>query len=101
MSLVSQRPHEEDEDISSFWLITYSDMVTLLLTFFLLMFSFTLMSQKKQEELLDMLNKVSTGKVEKERSREELEKAAREIAAQFKKEETFVETTEAEVTVGL
>ncbi len=98
---LSASPAEEDEDITSFWLITYSDMTTLLLSFFLLMFSFTLMSQKRQEELLDMLNKVASGKVVQQRSKEELEAAARDIAAQFKKEDTFVETTEEEVTVGL
>jgi len=98
---LSASPAEEDEDITSFWLITYSDMTTLLLAFFLLMFSFTLMSQKRQEELLEMLNKVASGKVVQQRSKEELEAAAREIAAQFKKEDTFVETTEEEVTVGL
>jgi len=98
---LSASPAEEDEDITSFWLITYSDMTTLLLSFFLLMFSFTLLSQKRQEELLEMLNKVASGKVVQQRSREELEAAAREIAAQFKREDTFVETTEEEVTVGL
>lgn len=101
MVRLSSSPPEQDEDITSFWLITYSDMTTLLLSFFLLMFSFTLMSQKRQEELLDMLNKVASGKVVQQRSKEELEAAAREIAAQFKKEDTFVETTEEEVTVGL
>jgi len=98
---LSRAGQEEDEDITSFWLITYSDMTTLLLSFFLLMFSFTLMTQKHQEELVEMLNTVASGKLVPQRSKEELEAAAREIAAQFAKEETFVETTEEEVTVGL
>lgn len=101
MVRLSAAGREEDEDITSFWLITYSDMTTLLLSFFLLMFSFTLMSQKRQEELLEMLNTVASGRVMQQRSKEELEAAAREIAAQFKKEDTFVESTEEEVTVGL
>ena len=38
MIKVTEHGKEDDEDISSFWLITYSDMVTLLLAFFLLMY---------------------------------------------------------------
>jgi chemotaxis protein MotB len=92
---------EEDEDITSFWLITYSDMVTLLLSFFLLMYSFSVFSDDTRQQLVDELRTVSENKVPVERPREDLEKAAREIAAQFKKDETFVENTETEVTVGL
>jgi len=100
---LSRPEHEEDEDITSFWLITYSDMTTLLLAFFLLMFSFTLLTGSHQDDLVKALNVVSAnGKVVKrEPPREDLEKAAREIAAQFKDKDTFVDTTETEVTVGL
>ncbi len=104
MAIKLSRPeHEEDEDITSFWLITYSDMTTLLLAFFLLMFSFTLLTGSHQDDLVKALNVVSAnGKVVKrEPPREDLEKAAREIAAQFKDKDTFVDTTETEVTVGL
>jgi chemotaxis protein MotB len=92
---------EEDEDITSFWLITYSDMVTLLLSFFLLMYSFSVLTEDRQQQLVDELRTVAENKIRVERPREDLEQAAREIAAQFKKEETFVENTETEVTVGL
>lgn len=92
---------EEDEDITSFWLITYSDMVTLLLSFFLLMYSFSVFNEDSRRQLVDELRTVTENKVPVERPREDLEKAAREIAAQFKKDEAFVENTEAEVTVGL
>ncbi|BDG08077.1 OmpA/MotB family protein [Anaeromyxobacter paludicola] len=104
MAIKLSRPErEEDEDITSFWLITYSDMTTLLLAFFLLMFSFTLLTGSHQEELVQALNVVSAnGKVvRQEPPREDLERAAREIAAQFKDEHTFVDATETEVTVGL
>lgn len=98
---VSRKEKEEDEDITSFWLITYSDMVTLLLSFFLLMYSFSVFSEDTRKELVDELRTVTENTVPVERPREDLEKAAREIAAQFKKDEAFVENTETEVTVGL
>jgi chemotaxis protein MotB len=92
---------EEDEDISAFWLITYSDMITLLLSFFLLLYSFSVLSEERQQQLVDELRTVSANKVPVERTREDLEQAAREIAAQFQKDQAFVENTETEVTVGL
>jgi chemotaxis protein MotB len=91
----------EDEDITSFWLITYSDMVTLLLSFFLLMYSFSVLGEDRQKQLVDELRDVSQNQVKVEKPREDLEQAAREIAAQFQKDETFVENTETEVTGGL
>src|SRR5512133_1472015 len=98
---ISRRGKEEDEDITSFWLITYSDMVTLLLSFFLLMYSFSVFSEDTRQQLVDELRTVTSNKVPVERPREDLEKAARDIAAQFQKDQTFVENTETEVTVGL
>jgi chemotaxis protein MotB len=92
---------EEDEDITAFWLITYSDMVTLLLSFFLLMYSFSVLTEQNQQQLVEELRTVAANKVPVERPREELEQAARDIAAQFQKDQTFVENTETEVTVGL
>ena len=90
----------EDEDITSFWLITYSDMATLLLTFFLLMYSFSVMREKQKQDLVQQLNQVSEN-AGLDKKKEELEQAAREIAAQFQKDDAFVESTETEVTVGL
>jgi chemotaxis protein MotB len=98
---ISRKRKEEDEDITAFWLITYSDMVTLLLSFFLLMYSFSVLTEERQQQLVDELRTVAENKVRVEHARQDLEQAAREIAAQFKKEETFVENTETEVTVGL
>jgi chemotaxis protein MotB len=98
---LSRARKEEDEDITSFWLITYSDMVTLLLCFFLLMYSFSAFSEERQQQLVDELRTVSANRVRVEPPRADLEKAAREIASQFREDETFVENTETEVTVGL
>ncbi|HSM92326.1 MAG TPA: OmpA family protein [Anaeromyxobacteraceae bacterium] len=98
---LSQRGHEEDEDISSFWLITYSDMVTLLLTFFLLMYSFSVMSQDRKDQLVERLRGVVDEKGQEVKSRAELEEAARQIAQQLDKAAAFVESNETEVTVGL
>jgi chemotaxis protein MotB len=98
---ISERLHEEDEDISSFWLITYSDMVTLLLTFFLLMYSFSIMSADRQETLVEALRGVADEKVQQLKTRAELEEAARKIAEELKKAAAFVEANETEVTVGL
>jgi chemotaxis protein MotB len=96
---LSKHGAEEDEDISSFWLITYSDMVTLLLAFFLLMYSFSVMSQDRKEVLVEALR--GKEKVEEAKTRAELEEAARRIAQQLEKAAAFVESTETEVTVGL
>jgi len=93
------RSGREEEDDSTFWLITYSDMTTLLLAFFLLMFSFSLLDQQRQQELLTALNSVSARRGAARPV--DAERAAREIAAQFGKDTTFVEATESEVTVGL
>jgi chemotaxis protein MotB len=99
---ISRRKHAEDEDITSFWLITYSDMVTLLLSFFLLMYSFSVMTEERRNELVEELRTVSANtNVIRERPREDLEQAAREIASQFQQDQAFVENTETEVTVGL
>jgi chemotaxis protein MotB len=98
---LTEKGQEEDEDISSFWLITYSDMVTLLLTFFLLMFSFSVMSQDRKEELVENLRGLDKNKVQETRTKAELEETARKIAQQLEKAAAFVESTETEVTVGL
>ncbi len=102
MAIAISRGRKDEEDITSFWLITYSDMVTLLLSFFLLMYSFTVFNEESRKQLVDELRDVSKNKpVRVERRSEDLEKAAREIAAQFQKDQAFVENTETEVTVGL
>lgn len=105
MAYTPRRSQQQDNEAegSAFWLITYSDMTTLLLTFFLLMFSFTVMSDEAQHELLHQLNRVDAPKKGSDPVKEKasLEAIARDIAAQFKDREVFVEATESEVTVGL
>jgi chemotaxis protein MotB len=98
---ISRKRKEDDEDITSFWLITYSDMVTLLLSFFLLMYSFSVLSEERQQQLVDELRTVSENRIRHEKPREDLEQAAREIASKFEKDQAVVENTETEVTVGL
>jgi chemotaxis protein MotB len=98
---LTRRRREEDEDITSFWLITYSDMVTLLLSFFLLMYSFSVFTEERQQSLVEELRKVAQNEIRVERPRHDLEQAARQIAAQFRSDQAFVESTETEVTVGL
>lgn len=99
----SARKELNEDEGSAFWLITYSDMTTLLLTFFLLMFSFTVMSDEAQQELLGQLNRVDTSRAPPmtAEARASLESVARDIAAQFKDQGVFVEASETEVTVGL
>lgn len=96
-------PEESDDELSSFWLITYSDMTTLLLAFFLLMFSFTLLDETQGAELVRQLNRVESGQERRAPVKADLEMTARSIADQFKtgKEETFIEASEGEVTVVL
>jgi len=101
VATVTRKKNQEDEDISAFWLITYSDMVTLLLSFFLLMYSFSVLSEENKQELVDELRTVSENRIKVEKPREDLEAAAREIASKFEKDQAVVENTETEVTVGL
>jgi chemotaxis protein MotB len=101
MPMISRRRSDEAEDSSAFWLITYSDMVTLLLAFFLLLYSFSVLSEDRQHELVEELRSVSANPVVRERAAHELETAAREIASQFEGDHAFVENTESEVTIGL
>ena len=106
MKLSSPNPEDED-DLAAFWLITYSDMTTLLLAFFLVIYAFTVLGEHKKEKLIDALNMVDSGGdvTEVAASMKTLETAAEEIAAMLGKDATgekpWVKATEAEVTVGL
>ncbi|MCP4603506.1 MAG: OmpA family protein [Proteobacteria bacterium] len=103
---LSPRPVEDEDELSAFWLITYSDMTTLLLTFFLLIYAFTMLGEDSQKTLLDSLNVVSTGDeaVLDKASAQELESAARKIAGMLGEDgdgAPWVNIAETEVTVGL
>ncbi len=44
---MKKKPEENDEPSAPFWMVTYGDMVTLLLTFFILLISFSSMDEIK------------------------------------------------------
>lgn len=55
------RKKPEKKEISQEWLTTYSDMMTLILTFFVLLYSFSLVDQKKFEQLSQSLSSAFNG----------------------------------------
>ncbi len=100
------RRDEEDDGYETIWLITYSDMMTLLLAFFLLMYSFTMLSGPDRSDLVRRLNAIETsGPSEQSKlTPEQLEMTARKIADRFGTagdDGAWIETSETEVTVGL
>ena len=103
---LTQHPEEED-DLSAFWLITYSDMTTLLLAFFLLIYAFTVMGDSGRESLIDALNLIDeNAKVEElEEPLSQLKAKADKIAEMMGEapgeEQPWVHSTESEVTIGL
>ena len=50
-----RKRHKEDSGVPSSWLTTYSDMVTLLLCFFVLLFSFSTVDAEKWRQLVGSL----------------------------------------------
>ncbi len=51
-----KKPEEPQEEGSPAWMNTYGDMVTLLLTFFVLLFSFSTIDAEKWEEIVNSLS---------------------------------------------
>jgi len=51
-----QKGDENSEPTAPFWMVTYGDMVTLLLTFFILLLSFSSLDEVKFKEAADSLN---------------------------------------------
>jgi len=104
---LSRKRAEDEDEFTTIWLITYSDMVTLLLAFFLLIYSFSVLKEDEQEQLVRALREVEVAGIapeQLEQSPEELEQIARDIAARFGdtgEDEAWVDAGEAEVTVGL
>ncbi len=103
---LSVPPRDDSEGDTSVWLITYSDMVTLLLAFFLLIYSFSVLGENEKKELVQRLNRLEHAGVSEEvkPDSQDLEKIAQDIADQFRKsggEDVWVQASETEVTVGL
>ncbi len=100
------RRDEEDDGYESIWLITYSDMVTLLLAFFLLMYSFAMLGGADRSELVRRLNAIEAASPgeQSQLTPEQLEMTARKIADRFGTtgdDSAWIETSETEVTIGL
>ena len=51
----SSHSPEEDEESSGEWIVTFSDLMSLLLTFFILLFSFSTIQEQKFKELIESL----------------------------------------------
>ncbi|MDR1142285.1 MAG: OmpA family protein [Planctomycetaceae bacterium] len=47
---------EEEEETAPFWMISFSDLMTLLLSFFILLFSVSTVEQKKLKEMAESMN---------------------------------------------
>jgi chemotaxis protein MotB len=47
---------EEEEETAPFWMISFSDLMTLLLSFFILLFSVSSVEQKKLKEMTEVMN---------------------------------------------
>lgn len=56
-----RRPQEDDEENSERWLLTYSDMITLLLALFVILFSISSVNKAKFAELQTDLHNVFNG----------------------------------------
>jgi chemotaxis protein MotB len=54
-----KKPEEAQEEGSPAWMNTYGDMVTLLLTFFVLLFSFSTIDAKKWEEIVNSFSGIT------------------------------------------
>lgn len=55
------RKKPEKKEISQEWLTTYSDMMTLILTFFVLLYSFSLVDQKKFKQVAQSMTSAFNG----------------------------------------
>jgi chemotaxis protein MotB len=83
----SRRVNVEETDDADAWMVTYSDMVTLLLTFFILLFSMSEIDQSKFEE---MKGAISGEMLKKEADRpfDEIKKQLQDIIEQRNLEKT-------------
>ncbi len=56
MALKKKKPEEPEKDDSERWLLTYSDLITLLMLFFIIMYAMSTVTQEKFEQLTETLN---------------------------------------------
>ena len=54
---MGKKKHEEveEEEVAPFWMISFSDLMTLLLSFFIILFSISTIETKKMEELMQAM----------------------------------------------
>jgi chemotaxis protein MotB len=55
---MSKKPRQEEveeEEVAPFWMISFSDLMTLLLSFFIILFSISTIETKKMEELMSAM----------------------------------------------
>ncbi|MDR3182151.1 MAG: OmpA family protein [Planctomycetaceae bacterium] len=55
MSKKRKHEEEEEEEVAPFWMISFSDLMTLLLAFFIILFSISTIEQKKMTELMEAM----------------------------------------------
>ena len=56
-----RKKKEEDHDNLERWLITYSDLITLLLAFFIMMYTFSKQDAQKYQEVSEYLRAIFSG----------------------------------------
>ena len=56
-----RKKKEEEHDNLERWLITYSDLITLLLAFFIMMYTFSKQDAQKYEEVSEYLRAIFSG----------------------------------------
>jgi chemotaxis protein MotB len=61
---MSNKRHPEHEEGSPLWMTTFADMMTLLFTFFVLLFSMSTLDPVKVSNMADAMNKMTGGKNE-------------------------------------
>lgn len=89
------RPRDEEETSSTIWLTVYSDMMTNLMLFFLMLFAFTRLQSSLRDEIMAALQEQFSGKkVERKvENREEKIQDLRKFA--------YIEESEARIKISL
>lgn len=100
-SYIESKRVKDEADEAESWLLTYSDMVTLLLTFFILLYSMSDINQQKFEEIKSAISGEMLKK-KTEKPFEEITKELKSIVEQRKLEHAvFIETDPLGVEIEL